>query len=73
MQYDALEWTAIAILTHWFYCTHAETNSKGHFFKHDSAGATTNQWKTIVGFSSSPDLEYASSDLMKTSPSKSLF
>jgi hypothetical protein len=26
-----------------------------------------------VGFSSSPDLEYASSDLMKTSPSKSLF
>jgi hypothetical protein len=26
-----------------------------------------------VSFSSSPDLEYASSDLMKTSPSKALF
>ncbi|CAM6037028.1 unnamed protein product [Sphagnum compactum] len=50
-----------------------ETNSRGHFFKHDSAGATTNQWKAIVGFSSLPDLEYGSSDLMKTSPSKSLF
>ncbi|CAM6009739.1 unnamed protein product [Sphagnum balticum] len=50
-----------------------ETNSRGHFFKHDSAGATTNQWKAIAGFSSLPDLEYESSDLMKTSPSKSLF
>ncbi len=69
-----MEWTAIAILTHLtgIYCTDVETNSRGHFFKHDSAGATTNQWKTIVGFSSSSDLEYASSDLMKTGPSKSL-
>jgi len=50
-----------------------ETNSRGQFFKHDSAGATTNQWKAIVGFSSLPDLEYGSNDLMKTSPSKSLF
>jgi len=57
----------------WFYCTDIETNSRGQFFKHDSAGATTNQWKAIVGFSSLPDLEYGSNDLMKTSPSKSLF
>ncbi|CAK9883224.1 unnamed protein product [Sphagnum jensenii] len=50
-----------------------ETNSRGHLFKHDSAGATTNQWKAIAGFSSLPDLEYESSDLMKSGPSKSLF
>ncbi len=57
----------------WFYCTDIETNSRGHLVKHDSAGATTNQWKAIAGFSSLPDLEYESSDLMKTGPSKSLF
>ncbi|KAH8952654.1 hypothetical protein BDL97_09G096000 [Sphagnum fallax] len=50
-----------------------ETNSRGHLVKHDSAGATTSQSKAIAGFSSLPDLEYESSDLMKTGPSKSLF